>query len=138
MKVKSPIYVMSGPLKFIGAEKKITDKFTIREIYMDFDDSYEKDGNHVEKPSTPKFQVSGRDLPALEHLKPGDWIHFSFKVTGRTYEKNELNTNGEKKKGHITSLEAWNIKKLINLVENKSTPITEAELAGDPADDLPF
>ena len=127
--MKSPILSISGIIKGIAPPKKITDNYSIQELYLIFDESYEKGGERVEKESTPKFQFSGKDLAALAKLQAGDHVNFSFKIVGRKYEK-------DGKKGHITSIEAWGIKKLVTLVESGSV-VPDADVVDDP-DDLPF
>lgn len=101
-----------GLLRQIYEEKKITDKFRIKEFVIIVAETY---------PQYISLQLSGDRLDLLDPYKIGDEIKVHFNIRGRAWKNKE----GEEK--YFNSLHAWRIERINSAVE---------ETAGEPAIDF--
>lgn len=123
---------LKGLLKHIYEEKKISDKFTVKEFVLTVADT--------QYPQHISFQISNKKIELLDPYKVGDEIKVQFDVKGREW----INKEGEAK--YFNSLNAWKIE-LLNLaqdapIEEPTVDYTEPSYGTPPDtsmnDQLPF
>ncbi|MRN00201.1 DUF3127 domain-containing protein [Riemerella anatipestifer] len=102
-----------------------SETFTVQEFYLDCSRYDQITGQKRE--NVLKFQVTGSKIDTvLSKVNNGDLVNVFFNVKGRFWEKE---TEGEIKKGHSQSLDAWRI----DVKQPSNGEIIEYD-----DDDLPF
>ncbi len=110
--------MVTGKLKFKFEERKVSDKFKLREFVMitDFDGDY---------PQSVIMQVTQDKCDILDNYKVGDVIDVMFNLRGREW------TNPEGVVKYFNTLEAWKIK-------GESSEEAPAKEKAEASGDLPF
>jgi len=123
---------VTGILKYIGAEKVISDKFSVKEFVVTT--------NEGQYPQHVTFQINGKMLGLLDSNTIGDEIKVHFNLRGKEY------TNPDGTTRYFNSLQAWKVD-LVNksrAEEFSSEPPPPVEDFGTPPPnagnytDLPF
>ena len=110
--------MVTGKLKFKFDERKVSDKFKLREfvVITDYDGDY---------PQSVIMQVTQDKCDILDNHKVGDIIDVMFNLRGREWK----NPEGVIK--YFNTLEAWKI-------NGKSSEEAPAEAVAEASGDLPF
>ena len=127
---KTPNLEIVGEFSKAALTKTFESGFRVRTFWLQFDNSYSKDGETIEKISYPEFQVSGDTVDMLDGFTTGQMVKVTFNPEGRPWQA----PGGEKK--IIAQNRAWR-------VESAEVPITANPLSvpvSDIAqeDDMPF
>ena len=122
-------YELIGKIKFIGAEKQVSEKFKVREFVVTIDGDY---------PQHIQFQAANDKCDLLNSYTTGSDVKVAFNLRGREW----TNPQGEVK--YFNSLDAWRIDAATsdsapgavpNQIPASQTPVTTVP---ETEDDLPF
>lgn len=110
---------IKGKIKRILEEKKVSDKFTIREFDI------ETTGEQY--PQVIRCQLSNDKINKILNFKPGDEVIAMINIRGREWKKSETEIVV------FNTLDVWQIKLV---ADGSPAPIQVEETQG--SDDLPF
>lgn len=119
---------VKGTIHSIGETKRMSDKFTKRDVIVEC-------GDNPRYPQTVAFELSNDRVDLAEGLRKGDYVEIEFNLRGREWRSPQ----GEIK--YFNTLSVWKLNRLSSAPSSggggKTSGRTDEPRPGD-VDDIPF